>query len=375
MAGIRDCETLIIGGGIAGLACARKLAEAGRDFLLITKDIGGRIRASGDGRANYGAVCVGSTYANVLPHVERRRRLGDLVSYADPEPVRVPRAILRFPLQLARWSLLTSRFMAAYRRFQRRALTMSQKRAIEADPYLHGLFFESAESFVKRHRIEDLARSLEPVLYGVAASTLREQTAFQHQLASASMLVRWHEFSFDTGKFVAPFRGKIVIGEARRVRDEGTAYLVFLGGGGALRARNVVVATPSRVASRLLGLEEINEGRNVYVLHLRGTLKERYRRGMIKIFGLGSPLFWMIEEEDGTFIAYATRARPRLGGLFSSCEIIARTAWRPLSNNIGTALFEARQGRNLWLIGDHNITGLEDAYITGLYAASQILRS
>ncbi len=39
-------ETIIIGGGISGLACARRLHEAEREFLLITDRPGGRMFAA-----------------------------------------------------------------------------------------------------------------------------------------------------------------------------------------------------------------------------------------------------------------------------------------------------------------------------------------
>lgn len=59
-------NTIIIGAGISGLACGERLNKYGIDFLIITKDIGGRILTSKDGIINYGAFFVCSDYDNVL---------------------------------------------------------------------------------------------------------------------------------------------------------------------------------------------------------------------------------------------------------------------------------------------------------------------
>ena len=55
-------KTIIVGGGMAGMACAMQLLEAGRDFLLITDVLGGRIMYSEEAKVNFGAYFVMGNY-------------------------------------------------------------------------------------------------------------------------------------------------------------------------------------------------------------------------------------------------------------------------------------------------------------------------
>ena len=62
----RIYETRIIGGGISGLSCARKLQDEGRDFLLISKELGGRMMTSRSLNMDYGAAYMTEDYKNLV---------------------------------------------------------------------------------------------------------------------------------------------------------------------------------------------------------------------------------------------------------------------------------------------------------------------
>ena len=64
-------------------------------------------------------------------------------------------------------------------------------------------------------------------------------------------------------------------------------------------------------------------------------------------------------------------AQPRHRGTHRE-PIIERIDWDPALSVGGDALLECEQAPHLYMIGDHNICGLEDADITGLDAANQI---
>ena len=71
-------ETLIIGDGISGLACANKLSANNKDFLIVTENVEGRIARSKDGHVYYGAYFVMKNYHNMRKIVRLRERISRL---------------------------------------------------------------------------------------------------------------------------------------------------------------------------------------------------------------------------------------------------------------------------------------------------------
>ena len=75
MSGQKKTDTLIIGGGISGLAAARRLFEAQRPFILVTDRKGGRMYHSKDYSMNFGATYINNDYKNVSKYVRKGQKL------------------------------------------------------------------------------------------------------------------------------------------------------------------------------------------------------------------------------------------------------------------------------------------------------------
>ena len=71
-------QTVIVGGGMAGMSCALRLMERGEEFLLLTDVLGGRIMYSAGKDVNYGAYFVMSNYKHAQRIVEKDKRINPL---------------------------------------------------------------------------------------------------------------------------------------------------------------------------------------------------------------------------------------------------------------------------------------------------------
>ncbi len=78
-------------------------------------------------------------------------------------------------------------------------------------------------------------------------------------------------------------------------------------------------------------------------------------------------------QASGAVLLCSQLSHPNFDRYFASWRIVAHRHWHPAFNIVGNDLLECEQGPGIYLVGDHNIVGLEDAYLTGVYAANQII--
>ena len=372
---MKTYDTIIIGAGIAGLSCAYHLQKQGIDFLLISKDIGGRIRTSADGAANYGAFFVCSDYDNVLPFItlKKRIRLSDFCFHDDDttytfyEPQLLP-----YLHQLLKTKLLLYRFRKHLRNLRKTTETISQKNALEADSFLHSLYLKNATDFIKEQNLtKGTDKYLSKALYSTTFSTVDEMNAFSFLHYLLPLITPIFTFTFEKNTITSSFQEKIQIDSVNSIHSTADQHKIktiketFI-------AKNLMLATELSWSSRFLGITEMNTAVSTHMMHIRGTPKIETAQKNYHLFSPLSTTQAIADLQDGTFLFYYKDRQPALNTYFHSPQVIDSHFWDPAGRINGHILIESKRANNLYLIGDYNIVGLEETFITGKYAAYQL---
>lgn len=368
-------ETIIIGAGVAGLGCARQLTKHNRDFLVITEDVGGRITTSVGGCANYGAYFVLNNYSHILPFIKKGERLHPFfVEFHDGRKGYYHLIkMCAHPIQAVRLMFLLFKFKTKYKRFKIKCETDSQKMVIESDPQLKKLYFQSAVEFIKEHKIAEIAdKFLSEGIYMCTFLPLSKVSAFDFMRLSLGLILPAYEFNFLPHEATKGFNDKIITDSVISI-EKNKSYEIKTEKGKLYMARHVVIATPALIAQKLINIEKLKVGSNAYVFHISGLLKEKWRGGQFELFESSSPVIFIRKQTDGSYIFYSKIIDPSLEDYFENYNIIFKKYWEPAFNITGNELLGCEQGDRLYLAGDHNVIGLEDAYITGLLSANKIL--
>jgi len=374
-------EAVIIGGGISGLACARRLHEAGARFLLVTDHLGGRMHHSADGTMNFGATYVNEDYRRVLRYVDRQipfrlhetyfSRAGRLSTLLHWRSLGVLTPIVRLIRRLREYR----RALEAFRRDGERAPQ------IEARPR-HPL----VDRYSRQPALELIAelgmQEVDEVFGGPAFRTTAfaepsEATALFYLGSLLPLIVRtWvADFSRTYQRLTAGYADRIVLDRAVELaRDRQGRFVVATRDGRSLPASHVVIAVPHADAQAFYPVPKPRVVTSATILFVRGRRRDPYEGKPFVLFSssaAGIAAIW--SQGHGWDQVYALRPNPDLAEFYASYEILQAVSWKTaivLSDAHWTPL---ELEPHLYLAGDYNLCGLEDSYVTGLCAANRIL--
>ena len=276
--------------------------------------------------------------------------------------------------QVIRFVRLIGEFHRRYEAFKQDCLHISQAEAVERDPVLWSLYHEPAPSFVQRHRIEHIARFyLQPLAHGTGFTSLDRLTAFTMLVGALPMVIPMFEYRFRFDLLMAGMEEALLIDSVTAVAATGSRYTIQTLSNGTFSADNVVVATPIDVSARLLNLGPVKTPISGHMFLVRGHLRRPWSRATYSLFPDGDPTLAIARQADGSTLFCSVLEHPDFDKYFTTWEIGQHKHWNPAFHLEGDALLECEQGPGLYLVGDHNVCNLEDAYITGAHAANRIL--
>lgn len=360
------------------MSAALTLQDAGRDFLLVTDQLGGRVKYSQETGVNYGAYYLMANYhhARRILTPETQIQPTRVLFHNSPEvsfPLIHPHTLARLP-GLARFFLVMRRFAGHYEQYKTRCLTMAQKAALQADPYLLALISQPASEFIRQQGFEAVANDyVSKFTYACTGSGPQGLTALDFLNVSMGLITPIYRFHFDHEAMARQFGERLKTDTIVRVEGQHGAYTITGRSGQEYRAANVILATPACITQELLGLPEIRRACELYLWHVRAALRPAYRSYELNLFSYPSEIMLTAREWDGSYLIYSRVPQVDLGQVCERFELICQVAWEKAMYVQGSAYMEQQIAPGLYVAGDHNGLGLEPASISGIYAANQVI--
>lgn len=373
-------STIIIGGGISGLACARRLRDAGHSFHLVTDRIGGRMHHRPDGTMNFGATYINEDYHHVSRFVKKGQRfrlreaqceqgdqLGTLFHWRNlrhlPAAIRLVRRL--------------HEFRGALKNFRREAQFFPQKDLLARHPLIARLVQQPATDLIKELGIGKLNENYFQLAF--------RATCFVNADQANAFFYLGVLFPIIVPTWVADFRGayegltngyqdRIIQDKAVSMIRGDNGWTVECQGGKKLLATNIVMAAPYHNAKELYPVPKPNLLAPATIFSVRGKRHPKYsnkRFVLLRPQVDGLELIW--NQANGEDLLFCTVQEPNLGKIYEEYTITEKVEWKTaivVSNGEWTPL---NLEPNLFLVGDYNLCGMEDSYITGLCAANRIL--
>lgn len=375
-------DTLIIGGGISGLSCARRLQEAGKNFIVVTKDIGGRIKASESFNANYGAAYMTTDYRHVLPFISKGEKMllrdfyfFDGKTFSNFFSFSVIKHIRQ--LMILFW--FTWRIHNHLTRYHKKAAYKSMRECFQEDPFLLKYWLMPANEFIKKYNLQEIGRYIvDPTTTATAFVGIKEvNTVYMLAMVFPAILKTWIiDFTSTIKKLTDGIRENILLGEVTKVKKNTSNGMYAINTSlGTITANNVVFAAPREQLKDVYLLPEQNIQQNCFVFHTSGVRKKKFSKKNIIFQDQYYDIHMLWRQRDGTDIIYTQSSNPDLKRYYDSYSLIRKIHWKPAMIIPICCILDQKIDENAYIASDFNVSGLEDAFLSGQYAANQIIMS
>ncbi len=371
-------KTIIIGGGIAGLSCALKLQEANENFLLITDNLGGRIKYSAKDKINFGAYFVMKSYKNAGKLVSKGKLINPLdVCFHNSNDEKFSllnvHTLKRLP-ELIRFYVAMRQFSLHYEQFKQRCLTMSQKGAINLDPYIKSLYSKPANDFIKEKGFKKVADDyISKFSYACTGVGPDQINALDFLNVSMGILQPIYNLTFDEKELSDRFRDQLITDTINTIEKEDGQFILSGASGTKYESMNIVLATPASVTKNLLKKEHIRGACKIYVYHVEAELKKEYSRFSLNLFCPSSEIMLTAKQANGSYLIYSREKETDLSKVCEKFKLIKMVPWEKAMYVFGDIFLEQEPDEGIYIAGDHNGLGLEPASISGIFAANSII--
>jgi glycine/D-amino acid oxidase-like deaminating enzyme len=378
---VERAGTVIVGGGISGLACARRLHEAGHPFLLVTDRLGGRTFHRPDGSINFGATYLNEDYRHVSRFVGRGIPFRLREAYCENDG-RLTTLFhwhnLRYARSGARLVLRLRQLRAALLAFRRDSEQVAQRDLLPHHPLIARYARQPAPELVGELGLRSLHERYFKLAFQATCFVDPDRVGALFYLGTLfPVIVRtWvADFTGTYARLVAGFEDRVILGVVTALSRNGEGWSLATATGRQFLARRVVIAVPYHNASKLYPVPQPYLPTSGTILAVRGERRPLYRGKRFVLLhpeANGVALVW--RQACGEDLVFGIRPDPDLTGVFESPAVTGKVTWKTAVVVSNGDWSPSRLEPGLFLAGDYNLCGMEDAYLSGLCAANLILK-